>query len=86
MEQSTVVARPIQARTQLKSFLVAVKSRHVRDVYIQTDFADPMLTHLSDDVSVILGVTGGSTGDDAIRKIALNYEVPGDCLVAFEIA
>jgi hypothetical protein len=67
--------------TLVKTFIVFVKSNHVREAVI---FFNQETKELND-VSVIIGATYGKTGEEAVERVARNYELPTSILTYQEV-
>jgi hypothetical protein len=75
-----------ESTVKIKMFVVAVRSAFVRNIYLEP-FGDTIPESSKfDDCSVILGVTGGETSEEAIRKLAGSYDLPEESLISYELA
>lgn len=68
-----------------KTFIIAVKSDFVKEALISLDESHTNLKPLVD-IGVIVGATAATTGEDALKRIAVNYELPVEILTYFEVA
>jgi hypothetical protein len=68
-----------------KTFIIAVKSDFVNEAFIFLDETGTNLKLLQD-IGVIVGATAAISGEDALKRVSVNYELPEEILTYFEVA
>lgn len=67
-----------------KTFVIAVKSNYVKEALILLDNSEMEIKSLQD-IGVIIGATAAKSGEDALKRLAVNHELPEEILTHFEV-